>query len=75
MSDVGTPPDYFAQVAGLSPGERKAWLRTQSAEFWNQGMAWVRASYNEEHDITVLDGWRVQPEREAPPRVYLQALA
>lgn len=72
-------PDYLAQNGDpMTPQEARTWMETRATEAKAMGCRHGRYSYEPDHKIYLVEGWRVRPEKdgslcEGEPRFQFQA--
>ena len=65
-------PDYLAQTGDFKvPVAGQHWIRERS--FWARkiGCRHIRASWSPEHELLLIEAWKVKPDDEGDPRWQL----
>ena len=67
-------PDFSVQTGeAMTDAQRQAWFRHAIPEMRARGAAHIRASWEPDHKLLLLEGWRIRPEHEPPPNFALTA--
>jgi hypothetical protein len=65
-------PDLILQNAEIDDDdERAVWIRGSVEAARVDGLTFFRASYDPAHNITLLEGWKKQPDDQGEPRFSL----
>lgn len=69
-----TEPDMLSQTGDLSSGkERRAWIELRADEAKAEGMQHGRCSFDEEHNLVLVEFWKERPDEEGEPRFQFAA--
>lgn len=62
-------PEYLAQSGEpMPPDERLVWIEFHVEAAKAKGMTFFRSTYDEDHDLTLFEGWKERPEDQGEPR-------
>ncbi len=65
-------PDAIAQSAEpVDAEERMVWIKGCVEAARAKGLTFFRASYNEEHNLTLLECWKERPDDQGEPRFQM----
>ncbi|WP_305096474.1 hypothetical protein [Croceibacterium aestuarii] len=67
-------PDFASQNGEkMDEAERHKWFAEVGEEMRQRGASHVRYSFDPDLSIALVEGWRVVPANEPPPRYFLKA--
>lgn len=67
-------PDYLAQTGECRTAvERDAWIKARVDEAKAEGCRHGRMSYDEEHNLYLVEAWKERPDDEGEPRFQFAA--
>lgn len=67
------PNLIFQTGEAQTAGERKAWIVRRVEAAREKGSGFFRASFDPEHNLTLLECWQSQPEDPGEPRWQMTA--